>query len=111
MDDLKVKTILEWKVPRTITELRGFLGLSGYYRKFVKGYGMIASPLTDLLKKKQFVWSEEAQKTFEALKKILASPPVLRLPDFTSDFCGRDRRIGYGFRGCFDAGRTAHCLF
>ncbi|KAJ9552225.1 hypothetical protein OSB04_016270 [Centaurea solstitialis] len=86
VDESKVKSVREWQAPRNVTELRGFLGLSGCYIKFVKGYGMIASPLTDLLKKNKFEWSTDAQTSFNRLKEVLSSAPVLRLPDFTTKF-------------------------
>ncbi|KAJ9552227.1 LOW QUALITY PROTEIN: hypothetical protein OSB04_016272 [Centaurea solstitialis] len=75
VDESKVKSVREWQAPRNVTELRGFLGLSGCYIKFVKGYGMIASPLTDLLKKNKFEWSTDAQTSFNRLKEVLSSKP------------------------------------
>ncbi|GJR70323.1 hypothetical protein Tco_0016388 [Tanacetum coccineum] len=82
----KISSVQSWPIPTTVKEVRGFLGLTGYYRRFVKNYGLIARPLTALTKKDGFLWSEEALKAFNKLKQALLSTPILRLPDFSKNF-------------------------
>jgi hypothetical protein len=77
---------MEWPTPKTLTELRGFLGICTYYRKFVKGFSQLCAPLTDLTKKGAFKWSEEAQFTFDKMKKLMSTCPVLALQDFDQPF-------------------------
>uniref|UniRef100_A0A0A9D2Y9 Reverse transcriptase domain-containing protein n=1 Tax=Arundo donax TaxID=35708 RepID=A0A0A9D2Y9_ARUDO len=82
MDCQKVQAVSDWPVPKNVRAVRGFLGLAGYYRRFIKDYGILAAPLTRLLKKDGFAWSEEAIQAFTTLKHALSSAPVLQLPDF-----------------------------
>ena len=86
VDKNKIRDMMAWPVPKSVKALRGFLGLSGYYKKFVKNYGLIAKPLTSLLQKDNFFWNEEAEKAFQELKQALVQTPVLKLPDYTKVF-------------------------
>ena len=83
----KVKAIVEWPVPQNKTELKSFIGLAGYYRRFIHDFATIAEPLTSMTSKKAlFVWTTTQQRAFNALKLTLATKPILRFPDFSKDF-------------------------
>ena len=82
----KIKCMQTWPTPTTITALRGFLGLIGYYRKFIRHYGSIATPLTCILQKDAFVWTKDAEEAFQQLKQAMLQPPVLALPNFSKLF-------------------------
>ena len=79
----KIRAILDWPTPKNVIELKGFLGLCTYYKRYVKGFSQFAAPLTDLTKKGAFSWTKGAQQTFEKMKKIMSSCPILALPDFS----------------------------
>lgn len=85
-DASKIEAMVSWPQPGNLKQLRSFLGLSGYYRRFIKGYALIAAPLTDLLKAEAFKWSDKAEEAFQSLKMALTQAPVLSLPDFTKQF-------------------------
>jgi len=85
-DPAKLDVMSKWVLPTTIKSLRGFLGLTGYYRKFIRSYGIIAAPLTALLKKNSFVWTPAATAAFLELKYAVTSPPILPLSDFSQTF-------------------------
>ncbi|KAJ7978484.1 Retrotransposon protein, putative, Ty3-gypsy subclass [Quillaja saponaria] len=87
MDLDKVKAIQEWKTPTSVTELRSFLGLANYYRRFVEGYSRKAAPLTELLNKGTvWHWGEPCQTAFEDMKLAMINDPVLALPDISKPF-------------------------
>ena len=111
MDQDKVQAVRDWPVPRSPRTLRGFLGLAGYYRKFINNFGSIASPLTQLLKKEGYTWSEDATMAFEKLKTALTSAPVLRLPDFTKTFTVECDASSFGFGAVLHQGTGAIAFF
>ncbi|KAL0440606.1 UNVERIFIED_CONTAM: Retrovirus-related Pol polyprotein from transposon.6 [Sesamum latifolium] len=86
-DPSKVKAVMEWRIPKNATEVRSFLGLAGYYRRFVEGFSIIAGPLTKLLRKGvAFQWTEQCQQSFDELKRRLTSTPILVLPSGSGGF-------------------------
>ncbi|GJW54230.1 putative nucleotidyltransferase, ribonuclease H, partial [Tanacetum coccineum] len=87
MDPAKVEAITKWPRPTSVTEVRSFLGLAGYYRRFVDGFSRLALPLTKLMRKgEKFVWNDEREKSFEELKQRLVSAPILTLPSGSGGF-------------------------
>ena len=86
VDPFKIEAMQNWPTPRNIKLLHGFLGLTGYYCKFVKNYGEISAPVTFLLKKDVFQWSDRASAAFDKLKTAMTTTPVLTLPDFNRPF-------------------------
>jgi hypothetical protein len=86
VDPGKVKEVLEWKPRTTVSEVRSFLGLAGYYRRFILNFSKITKPITKLLKKgNKYVWSEACDEAFKHLKKLLTTSPVLTQPDTVKD--------------------------
>jgi hypothetical protein len=87
VDPAKVTTVIEWEPPKNVGEVRSFLGLAGYYRRFIENFSKIAKPMTELLKKeKKFEWTEGCENSFQELKKRLVSAPVLCLPNLEKEF-------------------------
>jgi hypothetical protein len=86
-DPSKIQKVANWPTPANCKDVRSFLGLAGYYRKFVKHFAIIARPLFNLLKKNTpFLWTSDTDKAFQLLKQSLVEAPVLSLPDFHKTF-------------------------
>ncbi|GJT44530.1 putative reverse transcriptase domain-containing protein [Tanacetum coccineum] len=87
VDPAKIEAIKSWAAPTTPTEVRQFLGLAGYYRRFIEGFSLISKPLTKLTQKnKKYEWGKEEEEAFQTLKQKLCSAPILALPEGTEDF-------------------------
>ncbi|KAD3640483.1 hypothetical protein E3N88_29706 [Mikania micrantha] len=87
VDPSKIQAVKQWETPRTPTEIRQFLGLAGYYRRFIKNFSKIALPLTTLTQKNQpFIWDFQQEEAFQLLKHKLCNAPILALPEGTDNF-------------------------
>jgi hypothetical protein len=104
-DSDKIKAVVEFPTPRTKKDIKSFLGLAGYYRKFIADFSAIARPLTNLLnKEKQWQWTEE-QASFELLKLKLTSAPLLQYPDFGKPFILTTDAGGYAIGAILSQGK------
>jgi hypothetical protein len=87
IDPIKVQEVLEWKAPKSVTQIRSFLGLVGYYRRFIPNFSNIVNPMTKLLEKDaKFKWSQECEEVFLTLKKLLTTACVLAQSDIKKLF-------------------------
>ena len=96
VDENKIAAMVAWPRPINISELRGFLGLTEYYRKFVKNYSIVTRALNNLFKKGQFGWHEEAETAFLALKHVMTTTPTLAMPNFKDIFTIETNASGDG---------------
>jgi hypothetical protein len=100
VDPSKVQDVLSWKAPTSVSEIRSFLGLAGYYQRFIEGFSKISKPMTELLEKdKQFEWTPACEPSFQELKKRLMTTPVLVMPDMEKPFSIYCDVLGQGL-GC-----------
>jgi hypothetical protein len=85
-DEKRIAAVKNFPEPKTTRELKGFLGLAGYYRRFIPNFSKIAKALTELLKDTPYIWNDKTEKAFVTLKNSLTSEPILQYPDFTRPF-------------------------
>ncbi|GJZ52873.1 putative reverse transcriptase domain-containing protein [Tanacetum coccineum] len=103
VDPAKIESVKDWASPKSPTEIRQFLGLAGYYRRFIEGFSKIAKPMTKLTQKKvKFVWGDKQEAAFQLLKQKLCSAPILALPEGSEDFIAYCDASKKGL-GCVDA--------
>jgi hypothetical protein len=87
VDPSKIEVVSKWQSPKSVTEIRSFLGLAGYYCRFIENFSKIANPMTELLKRNMpYVWSDKCEASFQELKHRLTTTPVLTLPGASKDF-------------------------
>jgi hypothetical protein len=83
----KVASVLEWEAPKNIKQIRGFLGMAGYYRRFIEGFSKIAGSMMKLLRNNTpFIWLEECEASFQKLKEKLTTSPMLAIPETGKDY-------------------------
>ena len=99
-DPTKVEAVNKWPIPKFVSEVRGFLGLTRWCQFFIKNYALIASPLIELIKNdKSFLWTDKRNQAFNSLKEGLSSNPILKLPNFKKTFQVREDASTQGIGG------------
>lgn len=101
----KIRAMVNWSIPQTVKELQGFIGLTSYYRQFVKNYGSLATPLTKLLQKDAFGWTAKVTQAFERLKHTMVTLPILALPDFSVPFVIETNTSSFGIGAVLTQGK------
>jgi len=100
MEEGKVEGVLGWPVPKTVKDVRKFLGLANYYRRFIKDFARVARPMNMLTRKdEKWRWGGEQQKAFDELKKVFTSKPVLAAPDLDKEFRVEADTLNYATGG------------
>jgi len=100
MEEGKVEGVLGWPVPKTVKDVRKFLGLANYYRRFIKDFARVARPMNMLTRKdEKWRWGGEQQKAFDELKKVFTSKPVLAAPDLDKEFRVEANTLNYATGG------------
>ena len=110
-DPRKLEAVKHFPEPQTVKNIRQFLGLAGYYRRFIKNFATMSKPLTKLLEKEtNFIWNEKTQESFDSLKEALCNPPILQYPDFSKSFIITTDASGYAIGGIVSQGEIGKDL-
>jgi len=100
MEEEKVERVLSWLVPQTVKDVRKFLGLANYYRRFIKDFARVARPINVLMRKnKKWRWGKEQQKAFDELKRVFTTKPILVVLDLNKEFRVETNASNYATRG------------
>jgi hypothetical protein len=110
VDPYKIRSIMEWPTPKDVSDIRSFMGLVGYSRRFIKGFSRIGCLITFLQKKEaKFTWTQECEERFQSLKHILTHAPVLKINESEADFLVCIDASKEGLRGVLMQGRSVFC--
>ena len=111
-DPRKLEAVREFPKPKNVKNIRQFLGLAGFYRRFIKNFAQIAKPLSKLLQKDiVFKWTEKEEQAFSILKELLCNPPILQYPNFSKTFNITTDASGYAIGGILSQGEIEKDLF